>query len=96
MAERTLMSFDWAIKKVLRHQENFEALEGFLSELLGFDVWIQNILESEGNKQTENDKWDRVDILVQTRSRELSKKEIWHSNRCRYFSEILYSAGRFL
>jgi hypothetical protein len=24
MAERTLMSFDWAIKKVLRHKENFE------------------------------------------------------------------------
>jgi hypothetical protein len=66
MAERTLMSFDWAIKKVLRHKENFDVLEGFLSELLGFDVCIQTILESEGNKQTENDKWDRVDILVQT------------------------------
>jgi hypothetical protein len=24
MAERTLMSFDWAIKKVLRHKENFD------------------------------------------------------------------------
>ena len=52
MAERTLMSFDWAIKKVLRHKENFDVLEGFLSELLGFDVWIQNILESEGNQQS--------------------------------------------
>jgi hypothetical protein len=29
MAERTLMSFDWAIKKVLRHKENFDVLEGF-------------------------------------------------------------------
>jgi predicted transposase YdaD len=57
MAERTLMSFDWAIKKVLRHKENFDVLEGFLSELLGFDVWIQKILESEGNQQSENDKW---------------------------------------
>jgi hypothetical protein len=57
MAERTLMSVDWAIKKVLRHKENFDMLEGFLSELLGFEVFIQNILESEGNKQTENDEW---------------------------------------
>jgi hypothetical protein len=27
MATRTLMSFDWAIKKVLRHKENFDVLE---------------------------------------------------------------------
>ena len=33
----------------LRHKENFMILEGFLSELLGFDVTIENILESEGN-----------------------------------------------
>jgi hypothetical protein len=96
MAERTLMSFDWAIKKVLRHKENFDVLEGFLSELLGFDVWIQNILESEGNKQTENDKWDRVDILVQTRSRELMLIEIQYDDEEDYFHRMVYGISKLI
>jgi predicted transposase/invertase (TIGR01784 family) len=96
MAERTLMSFDWAIKKVLRHKENFDVLEGFLSELLGFDVFIQNILESEGNKQSENDKWDRVDILVQTRERELMLIEIQYDDQEDYFHRMVYGISKLI
>ena len=48
---RKLIRFDWAIKKLLRHKANFTILEGFLSELLKFDVTIESILESESNKQ---------------------------------------------
>ena len=33
MANRTFVSFDWAIKKILRDKENFTVLEGFLSEI---------------------------------------------------------------
>ncbi len=32
---RKLISFDWAMKRLLRSKANFEILEGFLSELLG-------------------------------------------------------------
>lgn len=42
-----LIRLDWAIKNILRQKANFEILEGFLSELLGFDVTISEILESE-------------------------------------------------
>ena len=31
MAERTLISFDWAIKNILRDKANFDVLEGFFS-----------------------------------------------------------------
>ena len=48
---RKLISFDWAIKKILRSKANFEVLEGFLSELLFDDIKIKEILESEGTKQ---------------------------------------------
>ena len=72
MANRTFVSFDWAIKKILRDKENFTVLEGFISELLGFDVIIMNLLESESNKKTELDKFDRVDILVQTTNKAFS------------------------
>ena len=47
---RKLISFDWAIKRLLRSKANFNILEGFLSELLFEDIKIIEILESESNK----------------------------------------------
>ena len=35
---RKLISFDWAMKRILREKENFDILEGFLTELLKFDI----------------------------------------------------------
>ena len=42
----THISFDWAIKKLLRSKANFGILEGFLSELLHEDIKIMEILET--------------------------------------------------
>jgi hypothetical protein len=47
---RKLVSFDWAIKRILRSKVNFEVLEGFLSELLYDDIKILEVLESESNQ----------------------------------------------
>ena len=44
--QRKLISFDWAIKRILRSKANFEILEGFLSELLKEDITILEVLES--------------------------------------------------
>lgn len=96
MAERTLISFDWAIKKVLRHKENFTVLEGFLSELLGFDIKIQNLLESEGNKQHENDKFDRVDILVKSTKGELMLIEVQYDDEDDYFHRMVYGISKLI
>ena len=52
------------MKRLLRQKANFGILEGFFSELLHRDVLIQEILESEGNKSDEDDKFNRVDILA--------------------------------
>ena len=46
MLRRRLISFDWAMKKLLRSKANFEILEGFLSELLKNNIHILEILES--------------------------------------------------
>ena len=54
--------FDWAVKRLLRNKANFGVLEGFLTVLLGEPIRIVEILESEGNQQRENDKFNRVDI----------------------------------
>ena len=62
--KRKLISFDWAIKRILRSKANFEILEGFLSELLFEDITILEILESESNQEQKNDKFNRLDIKV--------------------------------
>lgn len=54
--------FDWAAKRLLRNKVNFGVLEGFLTVLLGEDIHIIEILESESNQQTPEDKFNRVDI----------------------------------
>jgi len=64
MQNRKLISFDWAIKRILRSKANFEILEGFLSELLFEDITILEILESESNQEQKDDKFNRLDIKV--------------------------------
>ena len=64
VTERKLVSFDWAVKKLLRSKANFEVLEGFLSELLFDDIKILEVLESESNKESDDDKYNRVDIRL--------------------------------
>jgi hypothetical protein len=96
MNTRKLVSFDWAIKKILRHKENFDVLEGFLSELLGFDVFIQNLLESESNQADENNKYNRVDILVQTKTRELMLIELQYDSEEDYFHRMIYGISKLI
>jgi hypothetical protein len=62
--KKTLIRFDWAVKKLLRNKANFGILEGFLSELLFDNIRIERILESESNQETEDDKFNRVDNIT--------------------------------
>ena len=64
---RTLVSFDWAIKNILRDKANYDVLEGFLSTLLERDIRILSLLESESNQEDASDKFDRVDLSVRMR-----------------------------
>lgn len=93
---KKLIRFDWAIKKLLRHKANFTILEGFLSELLKFDVLIESILESESNKQHEYDKFNRVDILVKTTQDELMFVEIQNDPEMDYFQRMIYGVSKLM
>jgi predicted transposase/invertase (TIGR01784 family) len=93
---RKLVRFDWAIKKLLRHKANFDILEGFLSELLHFDVTIESILESEGNKQDEYDKYNRVDILVKSQKNELMLVEVQNDSEIDYFQRMLFGVSKLV
>ncbi len=89
-----LIRFDWAVKKLLRNKANFGILEGFLSELFGFDVKVEQILESESNKDDEKDKFNRVDILVRTDENELILVEVQNDPETDYFHRILYGVSK--
>ena len=68
--------FDWAVKRLLRQKANFGVLEGFLTVLLGENVKIIEILESESNQQTIDDKFNRVDIKARNSKDEIIIVEI--------------------
>jgi predicted transposase/invertase (TIGR01784 family) len=93
---KKLIRFDWAMKKLLRHKANFGILEGFLSELLHFDITIESILESEGNKQDEYDKYNRVDILVKAQNNELMLVEVQNDSEIDYFHRMLYGVSKLV
>ncbi len=86
--------FDWAIKRLIRDKANFAILEGFLSELIGEDVRIEAVLESESNQSSENDKFNRVDLLVENAKKELIIIEIQNSHELDYFLRILFGISK--
>ncbi len=91
---KKLVFFDWAMKKMLRHKANFDILEGFLSELLNEDIKIIQILESESNREKENDKFNRVDILVENSKKELVIIEVQNSKEYDYFHRMLFGTSK--
>ena len=93
---KKLIRFDWAVKKLLRNKANFGVLEGFLSELLFDDIRIEKILESEGNQETEDDKFNRVDILTQNSKNELIIIEIQNTYEIDYFQRMAFGASKAL
>lgn len=93
---KKLIRFDWAMKKILRHKANFDILEGFLSVLLSENIHIKQILDSESNKETENDKHNRVDILVENSKNELVIVEVQNSKEYDYFHRILFGTSKVI
>ena len=94
VTEKKLVSFDWAVKRLLRSKANFEVLEGFLSELLFDDIKILEVLESESNKDDEKDKYNRIDIKVKNAKGEILIIEIQANNERDFFQRILYSTSK--
>ena len=92
--KRKLVSFDWAIKRILRSKANFEILEGFLSELLFEDIQIIEILESESNQEQDNDKSNRLDLKVKNQNDEIILIEIQYSSELDYLQRILYASSK--
>jgi len=94
MNNRSLIRFDWAIKRLLRNKADFSVLEGFLSELLKDEIVIQSILESESNQRIDTDKFNCVDILVKNSKEELVIIELQNQNEYDYFHRMAYGTSK--
>lgn len=91
---KKLIRFDWAIKRLLRNKANFAILEGFLSELLFESIRIEQILESEGNQESDDDKFNRLDILTQNSNNELIIIEIQSTYEIDYFHRMAFGVSK--
>ena len=93
---RKLVSFDWAIKKLLRSKANFGILEGFLSELLFDDITILEVLESESNPEHAEAKQNRVDLKVRNSNHEIIIIEVQYVSEVDYFHRILFETSQVI
>lgn len=98
---RTLVSFDWALKRLLRQKANFSILEGFLSVLLKRNIVIINLLESESNANDDEQKINRVDMLVENEQKERLIIELQYSKEFDYrsdgpFQRMLFATSKHL
>ena len=96
MAKRRLITFDWALKRLLRSKANFDILEGFLSELLKDDITILEILESASNQATRHDKFNRVDLKVKDSHNDLIIIEVQYAREYDYFHRILLGVSKVI
>ncbi len=96
MPARKLVSFDWAIKRLLRSKANFGILEGFLSELLHDDIKILDILDGESNKDSQESKFNRVDIKVRNQQDEIVIIEVQFEQELDYLQRILFATSKVI
>jgi len=93
---RTLVSFDWAIKNILRDKANYDVLEGFLSTLLDKDIRILSLLESESNQEDASDKFNRVDLSVEDETGEIYVIEVQAGWERYYLQRLLYGNSKLI
>ena len=93
-SKRVLISFDYAFKRLLRNKANYDVLEGFLSELLNEDIQVKSIGESESNKENKEDKYNKVDILVEDKRGEILLIELQFTLELDYLHRMLYGVSK--
>lgn len=75
------------MKRLLRNKANYGVLEGFLTTLLGHQIKIRSLLESESN---------RVDMLAENENGDLFLVEIQNNNETAYFQRMLFGTSKLV
>ena len=94
--DNRLIRFDWAIKRLLRHKADHSILEGFLSSLLGRKIKILRMLESESNREFDENKQNRVDMLAEEADGSKILIEVQNEAEDAYFHRMLFGTSRVI
>ncbi len=86
--------FDWAVKRMLRDKANFGVLEGLITVLLGEPVHIVELLESESNQESADDKFNRVNIKAKNDRDEYFIVEVQQTREIHYLERVLYGTSK--
>ena len=86
--------FDWAVKRMLRDKANFAVLEGLITVLTGEVVKIEELLESEGNQENANDKFNRVDIKAKNSKGDIIIVEVQLTRQLYFLQRMLYGVSK--
>jgi predicted transposase/invertase (TIGR01784 family) len=92
--DRQIISLDYAIKSILREKSNFGVLSGFLTELMGRDVAVLEVLESESNKDDAALKTTRVDLKAKIDGGEFAIFEIQFATQVDFFGKMIFDVSK--
>ena len=93
-ANNKYVRFDWAVKRMLRDKANFAVLEGLITVLTGEVVKIEELLESEGNQERADDKFNRVDIKAKNAKGEIIIVEVQLTRQLYFLQRMLYGVSK--
>ncbi|MDR1415525.1 MAG: PD-(D/E)XK nuclease family transposase [Odoribacteraceae bacterium] len=88
-----LMRFEWAIRNLLRREENFVVIDGLLSTLLGDSIRVERMLERKGVQEDEADRFNRVDVLAKNGRGEAVIIAVQNTRELDYFHWVFCGAA---
>ena len=98
--EKGLVSFDYAIKYLLRDKGDYSIVEGFISALLktkGYkDVKIVALLESESNQEDRKSKRSLADLIVEDEDHNKYIIEIERNVKDSFIHKSLFNTSRLI
>ena len=98
--DKPLVSFDYAIKYLLKDKADYGIVEGFISALLktkGYkDVKIVALLESESNKEDSKGKRSLADLIVEDEDHHKYIIEIERNVKDSFIHKSLFNSSRLI
>ena len=100
MTEKPLISFDYAIKYLLKDKGGYEIVEGFISALLksqGYkDVKIVALLDTESNKENKKSRRSLADLIVEDEEKRKYIIEIERNLQHSFIHKACFNTSRLI
>ncbi|MGI4852375.1 MAG: Rpn family recombination-promoting nuclease/putative transposase [Janthinobacterium lividum] len=100
MTDKPLISFDYAIKYLLKDKGNYDIVESFISALLksqGYkDVKIVTLLDTESNKENKKSRRSLADLIVEDEEKRKYIVEIERNLQPSFIHKACFNTSRLI